>query len=105
MDEIAPLAVHAAVVLFEVLAVFRLVFVVHLVVLQQLVRTVREFATAFVGTEAVVHEPSAQFRFLLGVFGVYGTVGCSRLVGQGWDVFFVVGKGEGNVGMLAKYYL
>jgi len=56
VDEIASFAIHAAVVLLEVLALFGLVFVVKLVIFQQLVGSVSEFASCLIGTNSKIHE-------------------------------------------------
>jgi hypothetical protein len=60
MNEIAPFAVHTTTVLLEVLAFLGFVLVVHLVVFEELVRPVREFAAFFVGTKAKFHVTSTQ---------------------------------------------
>jgi len=55
VDEIASFPVHTTTVLLEILAFFCFVFVVELVVFQQLVRTVREFAAFLVWAKSKFH--------------------------------------------------
>jgi hypothetical protein len=60
MNEIAPFSVHTTTVLLEILAFFCFVFVVDLVVFQQLVRPVREFTAFFVRAKSKLHVTSTQ---------------------------------------------
>lgn len=65
MDEVAPVAVGAEAFLQEPHADLGLVLAVHLVVLLQLVQSVRELAPLLVGAVAVLDELLAELRLLL----------------------------------------
>lgn len=70
MYEVAALAVHTTTVFFEILALLRFVFVVQLVVFEQLVRSMGEFAALLVRTKTELHVASAQLGLLFGVLGI-----------------------------------
>lgn len=65
MDEVAALAEHAGALREEDPALLRLVLRVHLLVLPQLVRPVRELAALLVGAAAELQELLAELRLLL----------------------------------------
>lgn len=58
--KVASVSVHAAEVISEILTLLRLVLHVQLVVTQQLMRSMGEFALLLVGTEPRLHIPPAQ---------------------------------------------
>lgn len=70
--KVTAFAVHTTTVLFEILALFCFVFVVQLIVLEQLVRPVCEFATHLVGTKTELHVAPTQLRLFFRVFRING---------------------------------
>lgn len=70
VDEVTAASILAAQVLPEVIAFLRFVLHVNLMVLQQLVWSMRKFASILIRTEAEVHEAAAKLWLLLGIFGV-----------------------------------
>lgn len=64
MDEIASISVRTKTILQKTSTDLGLVFAVGLVVLLQLLQAVRELASPFVRTVALLHELFAQLRFL-----------------------------------------
>ena len=61
MYEVTALAIHTATQFLEILAFLRFVFVVELVVFEELVRAMCKFATLFVGTKTELHIAPTQF--------------------------------------------
>lgn len=97
VDEVAPLAVHAEPFGEEHSAFLGLVLRVHLLVLPQLVRPVRELALLLVRAEPEFHVFFAELRFLLIL--LYG-----RFVGQGGKAVAGRGRilGRGRVARLLR---
>jgi hypothetical protein len=60
VDEVAAIAVHAVVVVLEVVALLGLVLHVDVVILEELVRTMCKFASFLIRAESVLHVPAAK---------------------------------------------
>ena len=59
VDEIASFAVQTTTIFFEILALLGFVFIVYLVIFEELVRAMGKFAASFVGAEPIVHIAAA----------------------------------------------
>lgn len=106
VDEIAPVAVHAAEVQSVVVAFFRFVLHIHFMVSQQFVRAMREFAPLLVGAEPILHKSAAKFGFLLlGLLWVERRPCLGRWGGGRGRQFFLLGWAgvrSGRVALLVK---